>query len=103
MFFLFRTMTEYVYLKVYIQNQIQQQEGIVVSEKREKTERVLGIYTKLMRGDIVNKAREAKEYGVDEEELLAGWEEQPLVCSFAGCRYDCWRCSRILWGRHYGK
>lgn len=40
-----------------------------MNEKREKTERVLGIYTKLMRGDIVNKAHEAKEYGVDERSI----------------------------------
>lgn len=40
-----------------------------MNEKREKTERVLGIYTKLMRGDLVNKAREAKEYGVDERSI----------------------------------
>lgn len=40
-----------------------------MNEKREKTKRVLGIYTKLMRGDIVNKAHEAKEYGVDERSI----------------------------------
>lgn len=40
-----------------------------MNEKREKTERVLGIYTKLMRGDLVNKAHEAKEYGVDERSI----------------------------------
>lgn len=39
------------------------------NEKREKTERVLAIYTKLMNGDIVNKAHEAKEYGVDERSI----------------------------------
>ena len=38
-------------------------------EKAEKTERVLAIYTKLMRGDIINKAYEAKEYGVDERSI----------------------------------
>ena len=40
-----------------------------MNEKREKTERVLGIYTKLMRGNLVNKAHEAKEYGVDERSI----------------------------------
>lgn len=39
------------------------------NEKREKTERVLAIYTKLMNGQIVNKAHEAKEYGVDERSI----------------------------------
>ena len=38
-------------------------------EKAEKTERVLAIYTKLMRGDIINKAYEAREYGVDERSI----------------------------------
>lgn len=38
-------------------------------EKAEKTERVLEIYTKLMRGDIINKAYEAREYGVDERSI----------------------------------
>lgn len=40
-----------------------------MNEKREKTERVLEIYTKLMRGNLVNKAHEAKEYGVDERSI----------------------------------
>ena len=39
------------------------------SDKREKTERVLSIYTKLTNGRIVNKAHEAKEYGVDERSI----------------------------------
>lgn len=38
-------------------------------EKAEKTERVPAIYTKLMRGDIINKAYEAREYGVDERSI----------------------------------
>lgn len=38
-------------------------------EKRDKTERVLGIYTKLMDGFVVNKAQEAKDYGVDERSI----------------------------------
>lgn len=38
-------------------------------EKAEKTERLLAIYTKLMRGDIINKAYEAREYGVDERSI----------------------------------
>lgn len=34
-----------------------------------KTERVLGIYTKLLRGEIVNKSLEAVKYGVDERSI----------------------------------
>ena len=34
--------------------------------KNGKIERVLGIYTKLLNGYIVNKAAEANEYGVNE-------------------------------------
>ena len=37
--------------------------------KGNKIERVLGIYTKLMEGDIVNKAEEAKNYGVNERSI----------------------------------
>ena len=35
--------------------------------KNGKIERVLGIYTKLLNGYIVNKAAEANEYGVNNE------------------------------------
>lgn len=37
--------------------------------KNYKIERVLGIYTKLMNGDIVNKAEEAQNYGVNERSI----------------------------------
>ena len=37
--------------------------------KGNKIERVLGIYTKLMEGDIVNKSEEAKNYGVNERSI----------------------------------
>lgn len=38
--------------------------------KNGKIERVLGIYTKLLNGYIVNKAAEANEYGVNERSIL---------------------------------
>ena len=38
--------------------------------KNGKIERVLGIYTKLLNGYIVNKAAEANEYGVYKEMLM---------------------------------
>lgn len=34
--------------------------------KNGKIERILGIYTKLLSGNIVNKLKEAQEYGVNE-------------------------------------
>ena len=41
----------------------------VANESTEKIERVLGIYTKLMNGAIVNKSEEAKRYGVNERSI----------------------------------
>lgn len=38
-------------------------------EKNNKIERVLGIYTKLINGEIVNKGQEAKNYGVNERSI----------------------------------
>ena len=38
--------------------------------KNGKIERVLGIYTKLLNGYIVNKVAEANEYGVNERSIL---------------------------------
>lgn len=40
-----------------------------MADKRDKTERVLGIYTKLMDGYLVSKSQEAKDYGVDERSI----------------------------------
>lgn len=37
--------------------------------KEDKTERVLGIYTKLMNGYLINKAEEAQRYGVNERSI----------------------------------
>ena len=37
--------------------------------KRDKIERVLGIYTKLMNGYLINKAEEAVNYGVNERSI----------------------------------
>ncbi len=39
------------------------------SQKSDKIERVLGIYTKLMNGLIVNKAEESRNYGVNERSI----------------------------------
>jgi predicted DNA-binding transcriptional regulator YafY len=39
------------------------------SEGKDKIERVLGIYTKLMNGDVVNKSEEAARYGVNERSI----------------------------------
>lgn len=38
-------------------------------ECTDKTERVLGLYTKLMSGSVVNKASEAVYYGVNERSI----------------------------------
>ena len=35
----------------------------------DKTGRILSIYTKLMNGDVVNKASEAHRYGVNERSI----------------------------------
>lgn len=38
-------------------------------EATDKIERVLGLYSKLMNGSIVNKAAEATNYGVNERSI----------------------------------
>ena len=38
-------------------------------QKNDKVERVLGIYTKLMNGYLINKAKEANNYGVNERSI----------------------------------
>ena len=37
--------------------------------KFDKIERVLGIYTKLLNGNLVRKAEEAQRYGVDQRSI----------------------------------
>lgn len=38
--------------------------------RNDKAARVLGLYTKLINGHLVNKAEEAQRYGVDERSIL---------------------------------
>ena len=40
-----------------------------MEESIDKVERVLGIYSKLMNGEIVNKAEEAQKYHVNERSI----------------------------------
>ena len=42
---------------------------MMMSENTDKVERVLGIYTKLLNGEIVNKAAEAQKYHVNERSI----------------------------------
>ena len=44
-------------------------------ENKDKTKRVLGIYQKLMNGQIVNKAEEAQIYGVNERSIQRDIED----------------------------
>lgn len=44
-------------------------------EQRDKVERVLGIYTRLMNGYAVNKAEEAEKYGVNERSIQRDVED----------------------------
>lgn len=44
-------------------------------EQRDKVERVLGIYTRLMNGYVVNKAEEAEKYGVNERSIQRDVED----------------------------
>ena len=37
--------------------------------KNDKIERVLGIYTKLLNGYLINKSEEARNYGVNERSI----------------------------------
>ena len=43
--------------------------------KNGKIERILGIYTKLLSGNIVNKLKEAQEYGVNERTIKRDIED----------------------------
>ena len=43
--------------------------------KNGKIERILGIYTKLLSGNIVNKLKEAQEYGVNERTIQRDIED----------------------------
>lgn len=44
-------------------------------EKKDKLERILSIYTKLMNGAVVNKATEAKRFGVNEKSIQRDIED----------------------------
>ncbi len=44
-------------------------------EKKDKLERILSIYTKLMNGTVVNKAEEAKRFGVNEKSIQRDIED----------------------------
>ena len=44
-------------------------------EKKDKLERVLSIYTKLMNGSVVNKAEEANRFGVNEKSIQRDVED----------------------------
>lgn len=44
-------------------------------EKKDKLERILSIYTKLMNGAVVNKAAEAKRFGVNEKSIQRDIED----------------------------
>ena len=43
--------------------------------KRDKIERVLGIYTKLLNGHVIDKSAESVNYGVNER-TLSIWEDE---------------------------
>lgn len=44
-------------------------EEIMNEVKTDKIERILSIYTKLLNGSIINKTREAYNYGVNERSI----------------------------------
>lgn len=54
-----------------IQREIERSDDIMTSENkdRDKVRRVLGIYTKLKEGHLVNKSEEAEDYGVNERSI----------------------------------
>lgn len=45
------------------------------TEKKDKLERILSIYTKLMNGSVVNKAEEANRFGVNEKSIQRDIED----------------------------
>lgn len=50
-------------------------EEVKKDEKKDKIERVLGIYTKLLNGYLINKAEEARNYGVNERSIQRDIED----------------------------
>lgn len=65
-------MTECVYLICYDTNDRWKGEGIKVlsdNNSADKIERVLGIYTRLINGAVINKATEAANFGVNERSI----------------------------------
>ena len=68
--------------------------------KKEKTgnkERILGIYTKLMKGFVVNKAEEARRYGVTEKSIERNFAE--IRAYLADDAQDCGIHNDIVYDR----
>lgn len=57
---------------------------VEVEYKNGKIERVLGIYTKLLNGYIVNKAAEANEYGVNERSIQRDIDDMAISWMLVG-------------------
>ena len=51
------------------------EKNMIDDYKNGKIERILGIYTKLLSGNIVNKLKEAQEYGVNERTIQRDIED----------------------------
>ena len=51
------------------------EKSMIDDYKNGKIERILGIYTKLLSGNIVNKLKEAQEYGVNERTIQRDIED----------------------------
>lgn len=62
-------MTKLVYVKCYIGTEHRKGGFILDIEATNKIERVLGIYTKLINGALINKSEEAQNYGVNERSI----------------------------------
>ena len=62
---------------------------VEVEYKNGKIERVLGIYTKLLNGYIVNKAAEANEYGVNERSIQRDIDDIRNYLEFEAVRSGC--------------
>lgn len=73
--------------------------------KNGKIERVLGIYTKLLNGYIVNKAAEANEYGVNERSIQRDVDDirnyLELEAVNSGCLIRNTGCCRLTLQAHH--
>ena len=62
-----------------------------MNDKNGKTDRILGIYTRLINGDVVNKEKETNRYSINERSIQRDIDD---IRTFL---FRKWLLSHILW------